>query len=63
MPYDEFLTDRIRRVFKDQNAAFEEKKMMARIDPEIQDQALSMKGCVEMDFTHFFQTLRNIFFR
>jgi TfoX/Sxy family transcriptional regulator of competence genes len=27
-------------------------KMMARIDPDIQEQALSRKGCTEMDFTH-----------
>jgi hypothetical protein len=26
--------------------------LMARIDPESQDKALSMKGCREMDFTH-----------
>ena len=72
MAYDEFLTDRIRKAFQDQNAIFEEKKMMggvcflvngkmaagvvkdrlmARIDPEIYEQALARKGCVEMDFT------------
>ena len=72
MAYDEFLTDRIRKAFQDQNAIFEEKKMMggvcflvdgkmaagvvknrlmARIDPDIYDQALTRKGCVEMDFT------------
>jgi TfoX/Sxy family transcriptional regulator of competence genes len=27
-------------------------KMMARIDPNIQEQALSQKGATEMDFTH-----------
>jgi TfoX/Sxy family transcriptional regulator of competence genes len=27
-------------------------KMMARIDPDFQDQALKVKGCTEMDFTH-----------
>ena len=73
MAYDELLTERIRRAFKDQNAVFEEKKMMggvcflvdgkmcagvvkdklmARIDPGFQDEALSIKGCTEMDFTH-----------
>ena len=26
-------------------------KMMARIDPEMHDHALSQKGCTEMDFT------------
>jgi TfoX/Sxy family transcriptional regulator of competence genes len=26
-------------------------KMMARIDPEIQSEALKKKGCIEMDFT------------
>jgi TfoX/Sxy family transcriptional regulator of competence genes len=73
MPYDEFLTERIRSAFRDQNAIFEEKKMMggicflvdgkmaagvvknklmARIDPDLQEQALSRKGCTEMDFTH-----------
>lgn len=73
MPYDEFLTERIRRAFLDQNAVFEEKKMMggicflvdgkmaagvvknklmARIDPDLQDEALTRKGCTEMDFTH-----------
>jgi TfoX/Sxy family transcriptional regulator of competence genes len=72
MPYDEFLADRIRRVFMDRNAVFEEKKMMggvcflvdgkmaagvvknklmARIDPDVYDQALARKGCTEMDFT------------
>ena len=73
MPYDEYLSERISRTFRDLNTAFEEKKMMggicflvddkmcagvvknklmARIDPEIQDQALARKGCIEMDFTH-----------
>lgn len=28
MPYDEFLADRIKRVFKDKSVAFEAKKMM-----------------------------------
>ena len=72
MAYDEFLTDRIRKAFKEHHTSFEEKKMMggicflvdgkmcagvvkdklmARIDPEIYDEALSKKGCVEMDFT------------
>ncbi len=27
-------------------------KLMARIDPELYDQALTRKGCTEMDFTH-----------
>jgi TfoX/Sxy family transcriptional regulator of competence genes len=73
MPYDELLTDRIRRAFHEQNAIFEEKKMMggicflvdgkmaagvvknklmARIDPDFHQQALTRKGCTEMDFTH-----------
>ena len=73
MAFDEFLTDRIRKAFRDQNAFFEEKKMMggvcflvdgkmcagviknklmARIDPDFQEQALKVKGCTEMDFTH-----------
>ena len=72
MAYDEFLADRIRKAFQDQNVFFEEKKMMggvcflvdskmaagviknklmARIDPEIYDQALTRKGCIEMDFS------------
>jgi hypothetical protein len=28
MAYDEFLTERIRRAFRDQHAEYEEKKMM-----------------------------------
>jgi TfoX/Sxy family transcriptional regulator of competence genes len=73
MAYDELLTERIRRTFREQHTDFEEKKMMggicflvngkmaagviknkmmARIDPEIQDEAMSRKGCTEMDFTH-----------
>ena len=73
MAFDEFLTDRIRKAFRDQHAFVEEKKMMggicflvdgkmcagvvknkfmARIDPEFQEQALAIKGCTEMDFTH-----------
>jgi TfoX/Sxy family transcriptional regulator of competence genes len=73
MAYDEFLTERIRRAFRDQQADFEEKKMMggvcflvngkmaagvvknkmmARIDPDFQEQALSRKGATDMDFTH-----------
>ncbi len=73
MAYDEFLAERIRRVFNEIHVPFEEKKMMggvcylisdkmcvgvvknqlmARIDPEIQDEALTRKGCKEMDFTH-----------
>jgi len=72
MAYDEFLADRIRQCFKEENAVFEEKKMMgglcfmvddkmcvgivkdelmARIDPEIYEEALSKKGCKEMNFT------------
>ena len=72
MPYDEFLSDRIRKAFRDQHTSFEEKKMMggvcflvngkmcagvvkdklmARIDPDMQEQALNRKGCTEMDFT------------
>jgi hypothetical protein len=72
MPYDEYLAERMRRAFRDQNIAFEEKKMMggicylvndkmcagivknrmmARLDPEIQPEALKKKGCIEMDFT------------
>jgi hypothetical protein len=31
MAYDEFLSDRIRKVFQDHHAAFEEKKMMGGI--------------------------------
>jgi TfoX/Sxy family transcriptional regulator of competence genes len=73
MAYDEFLTDRIRRAFRDLHAVFEEKKMMggvcflvdgkmaagvvknkmmARIDPDFQEQALTRKGATDMDFTH-----------
>ena len=73
MPYNEFLSDRVRKAFRDCHSDFEEKKMMggvcflidgkmcagvvkdklmARIDPEIYEQALTMKGCTEMDFTH-----------
>ena len=73
MAYDEFLTERIRRAFRDQQADFEEKKMMGgvcflvngkmaagvvknkmmdRIDPDFQEQALSRKGATDMDFTH-----------
>lgn len=72
MPYDEFLTERIRKAFLDQHVMPEEKKMMggicfmvndkmcagvvknrlmARIDPDIHQEALAGKGCVEMDFT------------
>lgn len=72
MAYDEFLTDRIRRTFNDQNVIFKEMKMMggicflvdgkmcagvtknrlmARIGPDFQEEALSMMGCREMDFT------------
>lgn len=72
MAYDEFLADRIRKAFQDQQASFEEKKMMggicylvdgkmaagvvknklmARIGPDIYDEALKKKGCTEMDFT------------
>jgi hypothetical protein len=31
MAYDEYLTDRIRKAFRDQHAFFEEKKMMGGI--------------------------------
>jgi TfoX/Sxy family transcriptional regulator of competence genes len=72
MAYDEFLAERIKKVFSQKNISFEEKKMMggvcfmvndkmcagviknqlmARIDPEFNDEALSKPGCIPMDFT------------
>lgn len=72
MPYDEILTERIRKFFHGKRVKFEEKKMfggvcflvkdkmcvgvqedrlMARIDPDIYDEALTRKGCREMVFT------------
>ena len=72
MAYDEYLAERIRNVFRQKSARFEEKKMMggvcylvndkmcagiihnrlmARIDPENFKDALSKKGCREMDLT------------
>ena len=70
--YSEFLADRIRRVLKEKNTPYTEKKMMgglaimvndkmcvgitnddlmARIDPDIYEEALSRDGVREMDFT------------
>ncbi len=72
MAYDEYLAERIKRVLKDKNTAFVEKKMMgglcfmvddkmcvgitknnlmARIDPDIYEEALTKPGCQEMNFT------------
>ena len=72
MAFDEYLAERIRRMFQEQRIIFEDKKMMggicflvndkmclgvikdklmARIDPEVMDEALSKNGCHEMDFT------------
>ena len=72
MAYDEFLSERIAKVFNDRNIPFEAKKMMggicylvndkmcagivknklmARIDPELTEVALTKKGCTLMDFT------------
>jgi hypothetical protein len=72
MAYNEFLSDRIKRILQERKIQFEEKKMMggicfmvndkmcigvekeklmARIGPEVYQQALKKKGCREMDFT------------
>ncbi len=71
MAFDEFLADRIRKVFQSKNTPVKEKAMfgglcfmlkdkmcvgvvkdelMARIDPEIYEDALTQKGCREMNF-------------
>lgn len=70
--YNEFLADRIRRVLKEKNISYTEKKMMgglaimvndkmcvgitnddlmARINPDIYEEALTRDGVREMDFT------------
>jgi TfoX/Sxy family transcriptional regulator of competence genes len=72
MAYNEYLSDRIKRIFDDKKVRFEGKmmmgglcfmvndkmccgivddKLMARIDPDIYDKALTKKGCRPMDFT------------
>ncbi|MEI7981093.1 MAG: TfoX/Sxy family protein [Bacteroidota bacterium] len=72
MAYDEYLAERVRKVFLEKGIDFEEKKMMggvcylvkdkmctgiiktrlmARIDPEIFEEAITKKGCQAMDFT------------
>ncbi len=72
MAYDEYLAERIKKVFNEKRISFEAKKMMgglcfmvndkmccgvikdklmARIGPDIYEEALTKKGCTEMDFT------------
>ncbi len=72
MAYDEFLAERISRVFKDKHIPNIGKKMMGgfvfmvddkmcvgvvkndmmvRLDPEIQEEAMTKPGCRPMDFT------------
>ncbi len=72
MAYNELLADRIRRILKDKNVQYREKKMfgglsflmdekmcvgiikedlMARVDPDVYEEALTKKGCRKMDFT------------
>jgi hypothetical protein len=72
MAFNEHLAERVKKIFKDKRAKFEEKKMMgglcfminnkmcvgivkdqlmARIAPEMYDEALKKEGCHEMDFT------------
>ena len=72
MAYDEFLAERMTRIFHEKNISFEARKMMggicylvddkmcagiyknkvmARIDPEIYDMALTKEGCQPLDIT------------